>query len=298
MRVYEKMNAGKAWRRENYFVMIGLCLAVGIVFLSGCGTKTSEKPDLSSLGQVQVITREDGSGTKEQFETLLNIRESGSAKTASSTEEVIKEVRNNSSAVGYVALSALPEATEEDPGVKILSIDGITPSADTLKNGKYPLTRNYYLAWLGEQNDLEQEFMTYVLGAGQKYAASYAVPVSKETSFLSLRPAGTLTISGSTSMTPMMQEMVKGYENYNPDAQITVTESDSSDGLIDAMQGKCDFAMSSRDLKDYEQNVLSSKAVALDGIAVIVHPDNPLTDLTEEEVKELFDGSVTNWSDL
>lgn len=295
MKIKTKTNEFEKKNRMRKAVTGIVCfLFLAVLLLAGCSSKTSEKPDLSSLGKVKIITREDGSGTKEQFETLLNIREGVGETTVSSTEEVIQKVREDPSAVGYVALSALSDETE----VKVLSINQITPSADTLKNGRYPLTRNYYLAWLGEQNDLEQEFLTYILGAGQKYAAQYAVPAAKETGFLSLKPSGTLTISGSTSMTSMIQEMVKGYETYNPNAQITVSESDSSGGLIDAMQSKCDFAMSSRDLKEYERNVLSSKAVALDGIAIIVNIDNPLTDLTEDEVKELFDGSVTDWSDL
>lgn len=267
-----------------------LCL----VALSGCGQSAKDRPDVSALGEIHVIAREEGSGTRTQFESLLDTQESGTTQVASSTEDVIAEVAKDPSAIGYVAMSALPDGAD----VNVLSVDGTAPTASSIRHKKYPLNRSYYLAWIGDQSDLEKEFLTYIRGAGQKIVAKDAVPVSQESTFFSMKPQGTLKIAGSTSMTPMMQELAKDYETYNPNADIQIEETDSTQGLTDAMQSKIDMAMSSRDLKDYEQQILSYKAIAADGIVIIVNKQNALTDLEKSEIKDIFDGKVTEWGDL
>lgn len=271
------------------------CLGMlSILILTGCGQTKAQKPDLSSLGEIHPVAREDGSGTRAQFEELVGTAEEGADRTASSTEDVLAAVEEDPSAIGYVAMSALSE--EED--VRILTVDGVTPSAQTVRNQKYPLSRKYYLAWLGDPSDLEQEFLIYVKGAGQKIVAQEAVPVGKETSFLSLQPSGTLRITGSTSMAPMIRSLAEEYRTYNPGASIEVTESDSSQGITDAMQGRADIAMASRDLKDYEKEILSDEGIAMDAIVIIVNRENPLQDLESTELKEIYDGTIGEWADL
>lgn len=298
-----------------------------ILILAGCGQKASvAKPDLSSLGAIGSVAREDGSGTRTQFETLINTTEPGAAVTADSTEKVIEYVEQNPGAIGYAALSALtgqensadsaerndssgssagitsnasdPSAQSLSISLKVLSVDGIQPSLQNIRNQKYPLSRHYYLAWYGDLSDLGQEFLTYARSAGQAVVAEDAVPVAKESSFLSLKPSGTLKITGSTSMATMVRKLAEGYEAINPNATVEVTESDSSQGLLDVVQSKADLAMSSRDLKDYEQQLLSFRPIAADGIAIVVNSENTLTDISIDELKEIYDGTVTEWSDF
>ena len=97
---------------------------------------------------------------------------------------------------------------------------------------------------------------------------------------------------------PLFEELVEGYNEYNPNAQIEVTETDSTQGLNAAMQGKCDLAMSSRELESYEKELLEYEVFAKDGIAVIVNKENPLENLSLEQLKEIFDGSLKNWDEL
>lgn len=78
----------------------------------------------------------------------------------------------------------------------------------------------------------------------------------------------------------------------------TMIGTDASDGLNKAIRGECDFAMSSRELADYENELLSKKAVARDGIAVIVNADNPVTSLSKEQIKQIYDNKAAQWSDL
>lgn len=271
-----------------------LLLTLECLLTAGCGNSRQTEPDLSSLGKIEAVTREDGSGTRDQFESLVGIDKTEAGKTVSSTDDVIREVEQNTSAIGYAAMSALPDTSS----VKILRVGGVSPSEKTVRSRKYPLCRNYYLAWIGEQNDLEKEFLTFVKSAGQKIVAENAVPTAKETSFLSLKPAGKLTITGSTSMEPMMEKLAAEYKTYNPNADIEVKASDSTQGLRDAMQGRCDLAMSSRELKDYEKEILSSDKIAADGIVILVNKENALSDIQISELRSIFSGNIAQWKEL
>ena len=99
-------------------------------------------------------------------------------------------------------------------------------------------------------------------------------------------------------MTPLMEELAKDYMSYNPNVVITVEASDSTDGLTKAMEGTFDIGMSSRDLKDYEQELLNYEAIAEDEIAVIVNSDNPLEDISMETLKRIFTGEMQSWEEL
>ena len=161
----------------------------------------------------------------------------------------------------------------------------------SLEEKSYPLSRTFYLAYSGQLSELEQDFLSYVHGAGQDIVAEAYIPVAKSSSFLSNKAKGTLKIGGSTSVAPLIANLANAYMKINSNAKIIVQSSDSSDGLTKAMSGEFDFGMSSRDLKDYE-------AIAEDDIAVIVNAENPLEDITLEELKNVFTGMFVKWEEL
>lgn len=182
--------------------------------------------------------------------------------------------------------------------VKTVSVNGTALSEETVSSGKYPLCRNYYLAFSGELSDAETDFLAYVMSAGQAVADDECVAVKKNSSFLSDKSSGNIKICGSTSMAPLIEKMAEDYYSYNPNVVIEVTATDSSDGLNSAIRGDCDLAMSSRELADYENELLTKKAVARDGIAVIVNTENPVNDLSEKQIKQIYDNNAQKWSDL
>ena len=99
-------------------------------------------------------------------------------------------------------------------------------------------------------------------------------------------------------MATLMKEIADAYMKINTHATIQVTVTDSTKGLNSVMSGKCDIAMSSRDLKDYEKELLNYNTVAKDKIAVIVNQKNPLSDITLYMLKNIYTGGVKNWEDL
>ena len=75
-------------------------------------------------------------------------------------------------------------------------------------------------------------------------------------------------------------------------------QTDSSDGIRQTMQGKCNFGMSSRDLKDNEKEILDYESIARDEIAVIVNKENPLEDISMEQLEKIYTGKITEWQKL
>ena len=287
--------------RKKWSFLLMVCLAAGLI---GCGQRNSQENTdksgaLSKLGKIQVISREEGSGTRDTFATLVGFHENGvddadkttrNAKIAESMDEVIENVKNDSAAIGYV--SAGINGIDD---VKTLKINGEAVDA---ANGKYPLTRSFYLAYSGTLNDVEQDFMTYVESAGQEIVGKHYETIAKNTTFLSNQAEGTIRMEGSTSMEALMKELADAYMKINTHATVQVTATDSTNGLNSVMSGGCDIAMSSRELKDYEKELLNYSMVAKDEIAVIVNQKNPLSDMSLYMLKSIYTGGIENWEDL
>lgn len=275
--------------------MVGRFLAMaalGSLLLTGCGTKV-DVPDMSSMGTINVVSREEGSGTKTEFDNLVDTDATGTNTVADSTDKVISEVASDKNAIGYIAYSA-----ENNSGVKALDVDGVAPDAASIEKDKYPLCRDYILVYNGELSAVAKDFMAYVKSAGQAVVADYCVPVKKSETFLSDKSGGTVEIHGSTSAAPIVSKLAEEYMKINPAAKILVTESDSTQGLNDALQGRCDLGMSSRSLQPYESELLTSYVFGRDAIAVIVNSENTLSDISVDMLKKIYDKKYTAWSDL
>ena len=271
-------------------------LAMTVLCLAGCSDaakmQTVSGAGLEQLGQITVITREEGSGTREVFAESVGFYDAStgrdrtldSAELAQSGNDVIDIVSSEKSAIGYVSLGALDDENSKE--LHTVTVDGKS------------LDRKFYLAYSGGLSDLEQDFLAYVKGAGQELVGENFTVVNKTTSFLSLKPSGSLRIGGSTSVSGLMQELAQAYMKYNPNASIEVVETDSTNGLTGAMSGIYDLGMSSRELKDYEKELLKYEAIAKDEIAVIVNKDNSLENISSEDLKAVYTGEITNWKEL
>lgn len=104
-------------------------------------------------------------------------------------------------------------------------------------------------------------------------------------------------IAGSTSVQPFIEKVAEHFVEEHPGVRIDVQGGGSTAGVQAALNGTCDIGMSSRNLKPEEQGLMVI-LLALDGIAVILHRDNPIEDLTVEQVRSIFTGRVTNWREL
>ncbi len=109
----------------------------------------------------------------------------------------------------------------------------------------------------------------------------------------------TITISGSTSVTEIMEVLAETYQSKNKTASIEVQGTGSSAGVKAAKNGTSIFGMSSRELKPSEkEKSLNETVIARDGIAIVINPNNPLTNLTTEQIAKIYKGDITNWKQV
>ena len=264
----------------------------GMVLLTGCGHSVNV-PDMSSMGTINAISREEGSGTKAEFDNLVGTDASGTNNVAASTDDVISKVSEDKNAIGYLAYSAA-----DGSKVKLLKVDGVAPDETSIEKDKYPLCRDYILVYNGELSPVAQDFLAYIKSAGQSVVAKHCVPVKDAATFLTDKSNGTVTVHGSTSAAPILSDLASEYMKLNPNAKVEVTESDSTQGLNDAMQGKCDLGMSSRSLQSYEKELLTSYVFGRDAIAVVVNSENPMDDISVDMLKKIYDKEYTEWTDI
>ena len=249
-----------------------------------------------------MVSREDGSGTRGAFVELIGVVDEEDndmttvdAEISNSTEVVIQSVAGNTGAIGYISLGSL------DDTVKGVNIDGVEPTAENIENGTYTVSRPFNVATKGElTNEAAQDFMNYIMSEeGQAIVAEDYIPVSGVEPFESNGASGTVTVSGSSSVSPLMQKLIEGYNTVNPNVEIELQTSDSTTGMTDAINGMSDIGMASRELKQEELDAgLVNTVIATDGIAIIVNNESPITDLTTEQVRDIYLGNITDWSEL
>lgn len=278
-----------------------VCIMLGLAACSSNTAQNSESVEgLDQLGEFQVIAREDGSGTRAAFAQLVDFENTTSdanqsdqtrtdAQIVNTSEQVIQAVEEDEAAIGYVSRGAI--ATQSH--TKTLTVDGAS-----VDEKNYPLSRSFYLAYCGELNELEDDFLSYIRSAGQEIVGKSYIQIAETNRFLSNQAEGSISIIGSTSVAPLMRELAEAYEQINTHADITITETDSTDGLSQAMSGQYDLGMSSRDLKDYEQELLDYQEIAQDQIVVIVNADNPLQNISVDALKQIYTGEMNVWEDL
>ena len=259
--------------------------------------------NVSSL--VNVVSREDGSGTRGAFIELFGVEERGQDGTrtdrttleaiiVNKTDVMLTSVAGDTYAIGYVSLGSLNDS------VRALNIDGVQATTDNVKNGTYPISRPFNIATKGEASALAQDFIDFILSAeGQSVVSSGYIPVQDDAApYAGASQSGKLVIAGSSSVTPIMEKLTEAYRVIHPEVAIEIQMSDSSAGMTGAIDGTCDIGMASRDLKDSELAELNATSIALDGIAVIVSQENPLEGATREQVRALFTGELTTWSEV
>ena len=110
--------------------------------------------------------------------------------------------------------------------------------------------------------------------------------------------ATTVSTEGATSMEKVIGFLSEVYEENHPEISVTYNPTGSGAGIQAVQEGRCDIGLSSRSLTDSEAETLSANIVAIDGIAVVVHPQNPLENVSLAQLGQLYRGELANWADL
>jgi len=257
--------------------------------------------------EINVISREDGSGTRGAFIELFGIEQKNEAgekidyttdecDITNSTSVMMTSVSGNECAIGYISLGSLNDS------VKALAIDGAEASVENIKSGAYNVARPFNIATLAETSEAAQDFIAYIMSAeGQAVIEDngYIAVAEEAEAFTGGKTAGKIVVAGSSSVTPVMEKLAEAYMAVNPNVEIELQQSDSSSGMTSTLDGVCDIGMASRALKDSELEAgLTPMTIAMDGIAVIVSNDNPVEGLTSDQVRAIYMGEITDWSEV
>lgn len=262
--------------------------------------------DFDADQDITVITREDGSGTRGAFIELTGVEEKNdagekvdmtteAAATQNSTNGVMTAVANDETAIGYISLGSLNDT------VKAVTVGGVEASAATVSDGTYTLARPFNIVTNGEATDpVAVDFIAYCMSAdGQALATEEGYIGGEGAEFTSAQPAGSITVGGSSSVSPLMEKLIEAYAAVNPNATIEMLTTDSTTGVTGAMDGTYTIGMASRELKDTETaEGAVATVLAMDGIAVVVNPANSVSDLSVEQIKSIYVGETTVWSEL
>ena len=255
-------------------------------------------------GPITVISREEGSGTRGAFVELMGVEtDEGDmttvdAEIANSTSLVQSTVAGNPNAIGYISLGSYDASA-----VKALKVDGVEVSVDTIKAGEYAVSRPFVVCYKEENlSELGKDFVSYIMSAeGQAILSEegYIAADDAAESYTAAGLSGNLSVNGSTSVGPVMEVLAEAYKALNPDVVIDVQQTGSGTGITSAIDVSCEIGMSSRALKDEEvAEGLTPVTIALDGIAVIVNQANTVEDLTAEQIRQIYTGEITDWSQL
>ena len=129
--------------------------------------------------------------------------------------------------------------------------------------------------------------------------APSAAPAAAESAAPAEKLSGSVSTDGSTSMEKVIGALGEAFTEANPDVNFTYNPTGSGSGITAVSEGRCDIGLSSRNLKDEEAaKGLKATVLALDGIAVIVNPKNPVSELSLEQIAKIYTGEITNWSEL
>ena len=281
------------------FALVGLA---SLSFLTACGGSS----DSGQGSTINVVSREEGSGTRGAFIELFGVQEknadgekvdltTNTAIVTNSTAVMLTTVAGDANAIGYASLGSLDDTN------KILQIDGVDATVENIKDGSYKISRPFNIVTKDGLSDAAQDFVNFILSSdGQAVVENSGyIPLDNAPAYTAQADKGKIVVSGSSSVTPVMEKLKEAYNKVNANVEVEIQQSDSTTGILNAIEGTADIGMASRALEDAELSQgVTETVIALDGIGVIVNKENALTGLTSEQVKAIYTGEITSWDDL
>ena len=279
---------------------------VGILAAAVIGTTAFATVASAASGTINVISREDGSGTRGAFIELFGIQEEKDgekidmttvdASITNSTSVMMTTVAGDENAIGYISLGSLNDT------VKAVKIDGAEATAENVANDTYKVSRPFNIVTGEKVSEAAQDFVNYIMSEeGQQIVEDngYIKADAEAKPYEAADVEGKVVVAGSSSISPVMEKLKEAYEAVNKNVTVEVQQSDSTTGVNMAAEGTADIGMASCDLKDEEKDLgLTATVIARDGIAVIVNKDNDIDELTSDQVKAVYTGETTTWEDL
>ncbi|MDF2557240.1 MAG: phosphate transporter substrate-binding protein PhoT family [Bacillales bacterium] len=285
-------------------VILGLISILVLTLFTGCGKESEKKEAVSYKDkEISVVSREDGSGARGAFIELFGVEvknADGSKKDMTTKNAIIgnkaniilTNVAQDEYAIGYVSLDSVND------DVKALKIDGAEPTIENVKKNTYTAHRPFNVVTKGAATGLKKDFIDFILSTdGQAVVEKTQVSINDQTApYAGSKPSGKIVVAGSSSVSPLMEKLIEAYKIINPNAKVELQTTDSTAGIQAALNGTADIGMASRKLKDEESAKVVNTQIATDCMAIIVNKNNPISDISKDEVRKIFIGETTKWN--
>lgn len=292
--------------------LLALTAVLATLTVAGCGSAgATDVPESTTTeaasGDIAVVSREEGSGTRSAFEELVGIDEEHQLTEAALVQNgngpVAMFVETNPAAIGYVSFSTLAEKD----GIRGIKVDGVEPTEANVLAGDYALSRPFVLVYdenkAGEA-DLafikfleSDEGMATLKDHGAIVDMSTAEPFDMDA--FDPKMAGDLRLGGSTSTESAIIAVVETFTALFPNVNYTYDSTGSGAGIKNAQDGTYSIGFSSREVDDSEVGAgIVVDTFCKDGIAIVVKNGNALEDISKEQLLAIFTGEKTSWDDL
>ena len=266
----------------------------------------SNAPSFDTSKNVSILAREDGSGTKTAFMEIIGLKGKADPENViiqTGTAGILTEVKGNPNAIAYESLGYVTG------DVKMLKVNDVEATTANIKNGSYKISRPLSVVYQEStlDNDINKAFYMFL----QSSDAQQIISDEGYVSIVDNAPAytingslkGSIDISGSTSLQPLMTELADAFEKLQPNVSVTVGGGGSGTGYKNADEGVSEFGMISEEFNLEKAPSCTDYVVCKDGIAVIVHRDNPLDNITMEQLKNIYDveagpDAIEKWNSL
>ena len=293
------------WKKNlTVFVVLGLVL-LGTLAISGC-TEQDDNGNNVLNKPITVVERKEGSGTRETFMNGVGLTNVESDVKKGENAGVKETVVNSDNAIGYVGLGYV---SDDAPAIKL---DGVMPTEETVGSGEYGITRALHMYTDGEPKvgSITYEFLKYIMSEeGQN--------IVSEEGFVKVSPdadpyekvsglSGEITVTGSSTVLPIGQAAAEDFNGLYDNVNIQVSGGGSGHGVTALAEGNAQIGMASREVKQEEIDQYSGTdfydhSIGRGGVAVIVSKavyDAGITELTKDEVKKIYSGEISTWSEL
>ena len=266
--------------------------------------QSCQKSGFDAGKNISVVAREDGSGTKSAFMEIIGLRGKSDVSgviIATGTAGVLAEVKSNPLAIAYESLGYVTD------DVKKLKIDGVEATVENIKNGTYKIARPLRVVYKPAtvENSVNAAYLKFLQSdAAQKIvsAEGYVALVDNAQAYSpDSSLSGTINISGSTSLQPLMIKLAAKFQELQSGVSVTVAGGGSGQGYKNAEAGVSEFGMISESFNSEKAPDCVSYEVAKDGIAVIVNKDNTQDSISLTTLKNIYDAeagenAVITWS--
>ena len=269
-------------------------------------TPANTTSNFDASKNISMLAREDGSGTKTAFMEIIGLK--GKADPANviiqtGTAGILTEVKGNPTAIAYESLGYVTS------DVKMLKVDGVEATVANIKNGTYKISRPLSIIYkeAALDNDVNKAFYNYL-------QSSDAIKIISDEGYVPIIDSapdytidgslkGSIDISGSTSLQPLMTELAAAFEQLQTNVTVTVSGGGSGTGYKNADEGVSEFGMISEEFDLEKAPSCTDYVVCKDGISVIVNSNNPLDNITMDQLKNIYDvdaeqDSITRWDSL